>query len=56
METKPGAEDTLMETDEIRLTVEADLLDAVEGASIAYGESPDGLGFSIDAPNAPPPG
>ena len=56
LEDKPGDEDVSVESNEMPLIVEPDLVHAVEGASITYGAGPTGVGFNIEAPNAPPPG
>ncbi len=49
-------EDTIVYAGEVRLLVESELADILEGASIDYREDALGIGFAIEAPNAPAPG
>lgn len=51
-EGEPDAEDTVVETDGVRLVVDAMSLDLVAGATVDYVESLGGAAFRVTNPNA----
>ncbi len=48
-------EDTVVRAGDVRILVEPDLVEILDGASIDYREDAMGIGFVIEAPNTPPP-
>jgi len=52
IEDEQQPDDTVLEFGRLRLLVEPDLTDALEGAQIDYQESSSAIGFTIDAPNS----
>ncbi|MBI4338256.1 MAG: iron-sulfur cluster assembly accessory protein [Chloroflexi bacterium] len=55
LEDAPAPQDTVVQAGGVRLLVEPDLAEALEGALIDYREDGLGIGFTIEAPNTPPP-
>lgn len=55
IESEQGVEDTVVQAGDVRILVEPDLVEILDGASIDYREDAMGIGFAIDAPNTPPP-
>ena len=47
--------DTVVQAGDVRVLVEPDLVEILNGASIDYREDAMGIGFTIEAPNTPPP-
>ena len=56
LEGEEGPDDTVVEAGPVRILVEPDLVEMVRGACIDYREDSTVIGFTIDTPNAPPPG
>ncbi|GMQ84723.1 MAG: iron-sulfur cluster assembly accessory protein [Acidimicrobiia bacterium] len=52
IEDEQNPDDTVLEFDGLRLLVEPDLTEALEGAKIDYTENSSAIGFTIDAPNS----
>ena len=46
---------TEIQVEDVRIVVEPDLVSILAGASIDYREDAIGIGFTIEAPNTPPP-
>ena len=51
LDEKPQETDTVIETDSIRILIDANSLSFLEGANIDYVDTPQGGGFKIDNPN-----
>ena len=47
--------DTVVQAGDVRILLDADLVEILDGASIDYREDDMGIGFTIEAPNTPPP-
>ncbi len=47
--------DTIVASGPVRLAVDPELVEILDGASIDYREDSLGIGFVIEAPNTPPP-
>ena len=47
--------DTIVKAGSVRLLMESDLVEDLDGATIDYREDALGIGFTIEAPNTPPP-
>lgn len=52
---EPEAGDLVDKIGTLRVVVDSDLSDALDGAVVDYKEDQDGIGFVIEAPNKPPP-
>ena len=55
IEDKVDPGDTVVQVGEVRILVGLDLVDILDGASIDYREDAVGIGFTVEAPNTPPP-
>lgn len=55
IEQAGSPDDIVFRQGDLRLVADPDLEDALAGASIDYREDALGIGFTINAPNAPPP-
>lgn len=55
IEKAKAPEDTVVHAGNMRILVEPELMEILAGASIDYREDALGIGFTIEAPNTPPP-
>jgi len=55
VENEASARDTVVRVGAVHIVVQPDLVETLDGASIDYKEDATGIGFTIDAPNSPPP-
>lgn len=55
VEDMADPEDTIVEVGTVRVLVEPELVEILDGASIDYREDAMSIGFTIEAPNTPPP-
>ena len=51
---EPEKDDTLFESNGVRIIVDAQSLSCMEGSSVTWVEDPENSGFSIENPNPPP--
>jgi iron-sulfur cluster assembly accessory protein len=51
LDQEPKDSDTLIETEDVRILIDANSLAFLEGATIDYVETPQGAGFKIENPN-----
>ena len=51
LDDNPQDSDTIVETEDIKILIDANSLAFLEGASIDYVETPQGSGFKIENPN-----
>lgn len=55
VESQADPEDTIVEAGPVHILVEQELVEILDGATIDYREDSMGIGFTIEAPNTPPP-